>query len=297
MSDKTVYHYCSLDVFQKIIENKTLWLTDVSKSNDSMETKWFQNKCCQVIHDFIEAMNLTKENFNDDFEDRIKEILYDKHYLFVSTSFSRIGDLLSQWRGYADDGYGLSIGINEEKLLNINLYVEKELKSAEIEANFLKYDVVEYDEKIQEKIISLMIANRIKNCQGKYISRILKEVALDCLEKTVFYKNHAFKEEKESRLAFTLPYYDEKLIRCVDDMPCSEDLKISKLKYYNNRKNLIPYVELDFKKCKNFITEIGIGPKSQLIEKDIKLFLYNNELIDSINDEKIKVFKSKSTYR
>lgn len=32
-----IYHYCSLDVFKKIILGSSLRLTDITKSNDSME--------------------------------------------------------------------------------------------------------------------------------------------------------------------------------------------------------------------------------------------------------------------
>jgi hypothetical protein len=34
-----LYHYCSVDTFQSIILSKTLWLSDLSKSNDSKEGK------------------------------------------------------------------------------------------------------------------------------------------------------------------------------------------------------------------------------------------------------------------
>lgn len=35
-----VYHYCTLDSFMSIISNKSIWLSDITKSNDSMEIKW-----------------------------------------------------------------------------------------------------------------------------------------------------------------------------------------------------------------------------------------------------------------
>lgn len=38
-----VYHYCSLETFKSIIENKCLWLCDVQKSNDSAECTYFEN--------------------------------------------------------------------------------------------------------------------------------------------------------------------------------------------------------------------------------------------------------------
>ena len=38
-----VYHYCSMETFKSIIENKTLRLTDITKSYDSAEVKRFLN--------------------------------------------------------------------------------------------------------------------------------------------------------------------------------------------------------------------------------------------------------------
>jgi hypothetical protein len=35
----TVYHYCSLETFLNIINNKTIRLSDINKSNDYLETK------------------------------------------------------------------------------------------------------------------------------------------------------------------------------------------------------------------------------------------------------------------
>ena len=35
----TIYHYCSIDTFFSIIQNKTLRLSDLNKTNDSMEKR------------------------------------------------------------------------------------------------------------------------------------------------------------------------------------------------------------------------------------------------------------------
>ena len=34
---KTLYHYCSLQTFYDIIKNKSIWISDVEKSNDFLE--------------------------------------------------------------------------------------------------------------------------------------------------------------------------------------------------------------------------------------------------------------------
>ena len=45
-----VYHYCSTDVFTKIISDKGIRLSDITKSNDSMEILWI-TKFIQEIFD------------------------------------------------------------------------------------------------------------------------------------------------------------------------------------------------------------------------------------------------------
>lgn len=44
MGDVTkVYHYCSPQSFKAIIETKSLWLTNTSTMNDTMEGIWYKN--------------------------------------------------------------------------------------------------------------------------------------------------------------------------------------------------------------------------------------------------------------
>lgn len=35
-----LYHYCNVETFLNIIRNKTIRLSDITKSNDNMEGKW-----------------------------------------------------------------------------------------------------------------------------------------------------------------------------------------------------------------------------------------------------------------
>ena len=39
MSD-IMYHYCPTSAFLKIVESRTLWLSDFSTTNDRMEGRW-----------------------------------------------------------------------------------------------------------------------------------------------------------------------------------------------------------------------------------------------------------------
>ena len=119
---KTLYHYCSLQTFKSIIENKSIWLSDIRKSNDSKELEWIKGKSeyylLKTWVDYLNSMD-NEQRFqkvsSDDFKrvDELKELISNfndiKTWAFC---LSEKKDDLSQWRGYADDGTGISIGFN-----------------------------------------------------------------------------------------------------------------------------------------------------------------------------------------
>ena len=104
-----LYHYCTNATFCSIIENKSIWLSSLSLSNDAMEGKWlrglFEETC---IAAGVKAHHLPDLLSSFDFIDDMIDAL--------GFCLSEQGDLLSQWRGYADDGAGLSIGFDKAHL-------------------------------------------------------------------------------------------------------------------------------------------------------------------------------------
>ncbi len=56
--NKLVYHYCSVDTFNKIVSNKELWLTDVTKSNDYEELQAIFNVLSDKIKSKIDFKNI-----------------------------------------------------------------------------------------------------------------------------------------------------------------------------------------------------------------------------------------------
>ena len=49
MSNNTVYHYCSVETLYKIISNRELWLTDITKSNDSKELQFAVENFTRIL--------------------------------------------------------------------------------------------------------------------------------------------------------------------------------------------------------------------------------------------------------
>lgn len=55
---KILYHYCSIKTFLSIIGNKTIRVSDCSKTNDTEETRWIATMIESV---FSEKINESKK--------------------------------------------------------------------------------------------------------------------------------------------------------------------------------------------------------------------------------------------
>ncbi len=117
-NNEIVYHYCSLETFKNIIANKSLWLCDVQKSNDSKE--------CMALPECIKELAV-EQNLRETYPPEQRK-LFDRFINFLGHSvrhtyticFSRKRDDLNQWRGYASDGTGLCIGFRKHFFMQLN---------------------------------------------------------------------------------------------------------------------------------------------------------------------------------
>lgn len=118
--EKLVYHYCSVETFCKIITNKELWLTDVTKSNDSKELQIAYEK---LKDEFDKRIKKCNKNSDDKIPlIKCRELLdsFDiNDMLFHICCFSTKRDSLSQWTMYADNATGVAIGFKADELSNL----------------------------------------------------------------------------------------------------------------------------------------------------------------------------------
>ncbi len=147
-----VYHYASIGTFMAMLGNKTLRMTNIAKSNDRSEVSYALDIIAEATHKYLvrylkqsgddEALAIIVENF--DAEEFFKNILSESNLIYYAVCFSREPDLLSQWRGYANDGNGVAIGFDERmfsgflgskdislKYANIIYYVDRFKKRVE----------------------------------------------------------------------------------------------------------------------------------------------------------------------
>lgn len=300
-NSKIVYHYCSTDVFMKIISNKTLRLSNIVKSNDSMEIMWITKYVKEV---FDKAFNKESTKYfknamsYDEFE---KEVNYysniffkedQKPYEFFVCCFSKYGDLLSQWRGYADDATGISIGFDINQLIN------KKSENKILNYNNLKYDEIIYKETNQKSKIKKIAEKLIKD-----LKNILKKENVDKAQRTkeafyncfqalsnlaVFMKNPFFNEEKESRICYRADIDNKSNIF---NQNKNVGLMITDINFASKKNDFVTFVDLSFKGMeKSIIKEVIIGPKCKASESDVINIL-------KLNGIECEVRKSNGTYR
>ncbi|WP_259445336.1 DUF2971 domain-containing protein [Paenibacillus lautus] len=302
-----------------IIKNKTVRLSDVSKSNDYRETKWLLDYIGEEVirqykkHSFFDGQliyGLDEDTFLKFVVKSIKEKMLERsEELFYVACFSKEGDKLSQWRGYADDGNGISVGFNTDslrKLINKNeslsllqvVYPEKNSNSSFEEIRTHSTDILQSVlEAIAEGDTKKLFSRETYAIDGLHeiSSRVF-------IKDSIKYKNPSFKEEVEWRIV-----YDEDLDKYTnwedwydevqDKSLLSGEMKLLfpyGLQFKAYRNKIVSFFDLSFKTCmKNMINEIIIGPKSEVQEGDIHQILsyYGYEATD------INIIKSDSTYR
>ncbi len=221
--DEIIYHYCSVETFTNIINNRSFWLSDVYNTNDPLEINYLINQ--------LEIGNLrtSLETFSDVCKN------YKPLTPYVGC-FSKEHDLLSQWRGYADDGYGLAIGFNPKYFERLGLQ---------------RYDV-EYS--TEQHIISLeeidkkfQLIDEAPNNTEYYIKYLFPYLLKS--------KQKGYREEKEVRI-------------------WTYNLNGHGIKFRVSNRNLIFYMEVPLdvnNECS--IAKIIKGPNCKVSSSDISFLL------------------------
>jgi len=278
------YYYCSLSTFFNIVKNRQIYLSDPLKMNDALELKWCLKKLNEERNSehksIFENMKIHAEI---DFPyDEFIEILNSKGQSSIYIScFSKGEDILSQWRAYAEDGKGVSIGFNLDMLgVGDNLLI-KEV----IYANEEVYDRMKKDVEYVSDTISTVISEHKITSQEEQLKIFLHELIPELAK----YKNPAFKEEKEVRLIYCDDMKFENVLDSRGAFLEKWEPKILEHDFRTIGNNITEFVKLDFDP--DVIEHICIGPKCSLSINDVK------RMVKILLGSDIEVSKSKSSYR
>ena len=303
--DDLLWHYCSKETFLEIIKNKTIRLSDVTKSNDYTELLKVlspleelikeRNSCMSMLGTLIgKALSAlcetdSKEKFLDKFLndtskewsdnttlEKARDILYKKIDGHVwGSSFTTKKDDLDMWRGYGNDASGLAIGYKKGelenfcKIHNINKYGKIVLTKVNYGENKAKDIASEAIDKLILKIDDL------KNIEE---TPKLSEICADLGVALASCKDEKFKSEAEYRIVLS--------------SICLNKSSEYNIAYRIRDDKFVSYIDLNIDDINNLIKKVYLGPKNNDKNKveDIERLLKNYKC------EKIQVEKSAIPY-
>lgn len=285
-----LYHYCSTSAFHAIVANKSIWLSALSLSNDTMEGRLV----AAAIRRLAEADNLE--------QDRIRSLVESINTLEqvgegLGFCLSEEPDLLSQWRGYAEDASGVAIGFSRHYLE----WLGGEYSKRGISTFYLDqvvYDAGLQDEQVKptyEKAKTFIAegAYELPSRGGLLVSKTKEEfeqeqkayartfqalhlTLVQLLPKLYLLKAAAFKEEREWRLISHLHSRDPGGLCRYRAVPGS----------------VIPYKEYELLEGDTSpIVEVVLGPKHITPIHLVELFLKQSGFDD------VRVRRSEASYR
>ena len=301
--DKLLYHYCSNEVMINILKKKQLWMTDISHSNDYNELFLFFPDIYYAIEDLY---------YNSPFEILYKGkigyqaltlLLRDADY-YINKSlqkgditsfvvcFSEKGDLLSQWRGYANDAYGFSIGFSKNEL---NKFSKKECFNGRLSFHKVKYinkdnankiierhsnEILKYIKNIRIEVKKLFRLRDLNEEQTEFMMAILLygKLATFMID-SLRYKWESYQEEHEWRLYFnSITKDEESLFGKESNLPewSSFDNDLNNLRgkidFYSTKECILPYYPIILSELSpKPVKQVLLGPKNTSYSQDIKL--------------------------
>jgi hypothetical protein len=232
--------------------------------NDETENVW--------VHSVLKSLFASAERRTYSVE--VHDVLYEVECKYASNQvaprlliacFSSVGDLLSQWRAYAKDGTGYSIGFSTQRwqfptaVSLDSLFTGTGLSSSLERVVYGENEQVAALRRALDQLDDLITLPEI----GPYMRDALRDTGIDLLFYVArFLKHPAFFEEREWRIA------------CAGSAmglaPESVDRGISgEVKY---RADAFPYRDFDFRAIggSRAITEIILGPKCVASVDDVR---------------------------
>lgn len=231
-----VYHYTDASGLVGFLNSKKLWSTEYRFMNDASEVELGLNHFRFILREMILKEKLDRRRrYLEAVMDEVKVPLRGSSYVF---SFSEKRDDLSQWRGYAKDGFGFAIGFETNKLKKI------------LDKKLISFGKICYNSAKQTKRYREVINRIYEFCDASCPTGMTQSEKLIAADETraviasvaAGYKHSTFAAENEWRMHF---------------YPRDNQIKIRV-----SGTKLIPYVEVDISSedDESPIACIGLGP-------------------------------------
>lgn len=264
-----LFYYCKTDVLKSILSNKSIWLSDMTQSNDAYEIDSYID---YVVSFLDKSKSLVYEEAKKQLESK------RKIYYCLAICFTDKKDSYYQWCEYGDMGKGFAIGFDEKKFYE-NF----------CEHPFLNMNPVKYYKDFSDDLIQEIIRGYIKELDDieKKNMDSKKEVVSACAEwadsvlvnDVPFIKSACFIEERETRFAYSRYLGRNKI------GDAKESSLVSKIGFRTSERSIIPYLNLELysgteKNRENLLSdiirEIIVGPENDTRIETIRVLLGKN---------------------
>jgi hypothetical protein len=289
-----LYHYCSNATFLSIISTRSVWASGLSLSNDAMEGQWIR----QILSNYCDQRKLLPYE-----KERLLSSLDTVTKLLVFGGFcmSAKADLLSQWRGYADNGAGVCIGFSKDYITDlcaenfdsggVHCHLAKVIYDPDRQNELVATEAEEIFTLISKgalstpSLLSMETATEEEERKANYFR--LSNRVLTLFPHIYTLKNPAFAEEEEWRL--------------ISMMLMNPDTAHNKTKsgFYTHEAEfraaadrIVPYKSISLEQLsRSAINEVIIGPKNLTPDTVIKSALVRYGWQD------VQIRRSSASYR
>jgi hypothetical protein len=253
-----LYHYTSIDSLLGIVKDKALWATELKYLNDSQEFRYFADLMREKTLIYDAAVNEAEVDAANQLRSWIRDWFVEGALVF-STSFTKNGNVLSQWRGYCEHGKGVSLGFAAETIIIC-------ANQASFELGRCIYDWKRHHSLATEVVNRLVKAaveigpDGAKHASQCYYSTF-EAASVDIIRIAALTKHPAFEEEQEWR--------------CVSQ-PVKNYLE-APIEYRAGRVSLIPFLRFPLPVINNALAIqtaiVGPSPSPDLAFNGIARFL------------------------
>lgn len=274
---EVLYHYCSPETLLAICSYKTIRFCDLYSMNDFMEMHWGYQLWRQVVE---EVRGTVDSQVLRDIDQIVSTARL--HHLPLASCFSTKGDVLSQWRAYAQDGAGYAIGFSAPKLAGLAV---RPLR--------VSYDLENQKEEIRKTIKSIEIVEQGETAtRGEEFFNTCATIAFDLSS----FKNPSFSEECEVRLVHLLNIAKSNdSFKLEDAGGHTADGKVTpqKVGFHMTRSTPVPHLDIDFSRggTEHPVVEVILGPRNATAEMAVSVFL------ETMGFPNVKASKSTASYR
>ncbi|KIC15117.1 DUF2971 domain-containing protein [Leisingera sp. ANG-DT] len=222
-------------------------MTDLSKANDKLEGSYFKSEFKKWAHEKSEFMERL-----DALED------FEMDYSAFAACFSSDQDNLGQWRAYAGDGRGFSLGFDLGELINIhNSDYSSDGDEVVLVEQRIEQQKIVYGEIPEEAFEEIKSATAIKAFREGGWSTLFTEKDIQLVKDYYKFKHKSFLDEKEVRVL--------RLASSITETDIVVDFQGGRL---------ISRIEVGFQRQDRCaLKRICIGPKSRVDKETLRAFL------------------------